>query len=121
MNLNVKLKSKIKNQNNKLINGRYKDVDIAIFERFLARKTQCPQLWGATEENSIRFCKGARQAWFQSISRSSRRRCPIKKGALRNFSKFTRKHLRQSLFINKVAGLTVFAEHVRTTASALGC
>ena len=28
-----------------------------------------------------------------------------KKGALRNFAKFTRKHLCQSLFFNKVAGL----------------
>ena len=29
---------------------------------------------------------------------------PSKKGVLRNFAKFTRKHLRQSLFFNKVAG-----------------
>ena len=28
-----------------------------------------------------------------------------KKGVLRNFAKFTRKHLCQSLFFNKVAGL----------------
>ena len=28
-----------------------------------------------------------------------------KKDVLRNFAKFTRKHLRQSVFINKVAGL----------------
>ena len=28
----------------------------------------------------------------------------MKKGVLRNFGKFTGKHLRQSLFFNKVAG-----------------
>ena len=30
-----------------------------------------------------------------------------KKGVLRNFAKFTAKHLRQSLFFNKVAGLGI--------------
>ena len=29
----------------------------------------------------------------------------VKRGVLRNFTKFTGKHLCQSLFINKVAGL----------------
>ena len=41
--------------------------------------------------------------------RSSHRRCSVctvKKGVLRNFAKFTGKHLCQSLFLNKVAGLT---------------
>ena len=37
--------------------------------------------------------------------RSSHQRCSIQKGALRNFTKFTGKHLCQSLFFNKVAGL----------------
>ena len=32
------------------------------------------------------------------------RRCSVKKGYLRNFAKFTGKHLCQSLFFNKVAG-----------------
>ena len=36
--------------------------------------------------------------------RSSRRRCSVKKGVLKNFAKFTGKHLCQSLFLNKVAG-----------------
>ena len=35
----------------------------------------------------------------------SHRWCSIKKGALRNFAKFTGKHLGQSLFFNKVGGL----------------
>ena len=37
--------------------------------------------------------------------KSSHRRCSVKKGVLRNFTKFTGKHLCQSLFFNKVAGL----------------
>ena len=40
------------------------------------------------------------------ISRSSHQRCSMKKGVLRNFAKFTEKHLCQSLLFNKVAGLT---------------
>ena len=46
---------------------------------------------------------------FRSIKegnyRSSHQRCSIKKGVLRNFSKFTGQYLCQSLFFNKVAGL----------------
>ena len=37
--------------------------------------------------------------------RSSHRRCSGKMGALRNFAKVTGKHLSQSLFFNKVAGV----------------
>ena len=37
--------------------------------------------------------------------RSSRQRCSVKKSVFRNFTKFTGKHLCQSLFFNKVAGL----------------
>ena len=43
---------------------------------------------------------------FYSIADRSRyRRCSVKKGVLRNFLKFTGKHLRQRLVFNKVAGL----------------
>ena len=35
--------------------------------------------------------------------RSNHRRCSVKKGGLKNFLKFTGKHLCQSLFFNKVA------------------
>ena len=38
-------------------------------------------------------------------NRSSQQRCSVKKGVLRNFTKFTGKHLCQCLFFNKVAGL----------------
>ena len=40
-----------------------------------------------------------------SISRSSRPEVFCKRGVLRNLVKFTGKHLRQSLFFNKIAGL----------------
>ena len=39
------------------------------------------------------------------IIRSRHHRFSLRKGDLRNFSKFTRKHLCQTLFLNKVAGL----------------
>ena len=39
------------------------------------------------------------------LFKSSRPEVFCKKGALRNFTKFTGKHLCQSLFFNKVAGL----------------
>ena len=39
------------------------------------------------------------------MERSSRQEVFCKKGVLRNFTKFTGKHLCQSLFFNKVAGL----------------
>ena len=42
---------------------------------------------------------------FSGTSRSSHRRCSVRKGVLRNFAKFTGKHLCQRLFLNKVAGL----------------
>ena len=41
----------------------------------------------------------------QAQIRSSHQRCSMKKIVLRNFSKFTGKHLCQSLFLNEVAGL----------------
>ena len=78
-----------------------------------------------------------------SIKTRWRRRCSLKKAVLRNFAKFTGKHLCQSLFFNKVADLwpttllkkrlshrcftvnfvnflrtTFLTEHLWTTASA---
>ena len=48
-------------------------------------------------------------SWHHRISsalyRSSRPKVFCKKGVLRNFAKFTGKHLCESLFFNKVAGL----------------
>ena len=56
-------------------------------------------------------------------SRSSQRRCSVRKSFLGNFAKFTGKHLCQSLFLNKVARNfsknTFFTEHLWSTASGL--
>ena len=46
--------------------------------------------------------------------RSSRPVVFFKNGVLKNFAKFTGKHLRQSLFLNKVAGQVDFAKFLRT-------
>ena len=56
-----------------------------------------------------------------TFNKSSHQRCSIRKGVLRNFTKFTGKQLCQSLFFNKVAGLknTFFTEHRWTTVSGL--
>ena len=43
-------------------------------------------------------------AWLTKY-RSNHQRCSMKKGALRNFTNFTGKHLCQSLFFHKVANL----------------
>ena len=40
-----------------------------------------------------------------TVVRSSHQRCSVTKVVLRNFTKFTGKHLYQRLFFNKVAGL----------------
>ena len=42
------------------------------------------------------------------VTRSSHRRSSVRKGVLRNFAKFTGKHLRQSLYFNKVAEASNF-------------
>ena len=52
------------------------------------------------------------QFMFQKKKKSftyffQKQRCSIKKSVLRNFAKFTGKHLRQSLFFNKVAALVI--------------
>ena len=82
-----------------------------------------------------------KQRIHSCIFRSSHQRCSVKQGVLRNFAKFTGKHLRQSLFFNNVSGgasnfikkqalaqvfscefckiskNTLFTEHVWVTAS----
>ena len=44
---------------------------------------------------------------LDKLYRSRHRRCSMKKGVLKNFPKFTGKHLCQSLVFNKVAGLVL--------------
>ena len=54
------------------------------------------------------------------LHRSRHRRCSLRKGVLRNLVKFTGKHLRQSLFFNKVAGPCSFIEQ-ETLAQIFSC
>ena len=42
------------------------------------------------------------------LTRSSHQRCSLKKGVLKNFAKFTERHMCQSLFFNKVEGFSPF-------------
>ena len=51
------------------------------------------------------------------ILRSSRPKVFFKEGVLKNLAKFTRKHLCQSLFFDKVAGLRKFWEIFKNTFS----
>ena len=57
---------------------------------------------------SSNLCKKRSLQWYLLYNfppfRSIRWRCSIRKGVLRNFAKFTGKHLWQSQFFNKVAG-----------------
>ena len=69
-----------------------------------------------------------------SYNRSNHQRCFVTNGVLRNFTKFTGKHLWQSLFIKKetvpqvlscefceISNNTCFTEHLWTTASGSLC
>ena len=47
-----------------------------------------------------------------SSVRSSHRRYSVRKGVLRNFAKFTKKHLCQSLFFNNVSGWGLFKKRL---------
>ena len=53
--------------------------------------------------------------------RSSHQWCSMKKGVLRNFTKFTGKHLRQSLFFNKIAGKACNFIKKETLAQVFSC
>ena len=52
----------------------------------------------------------------QMTIRSSHQRCSVRKGILRNFAKFTGKHLCHSLFFNKVVGLRPFQFFLQNTS-----
>ena len=55
------------------------------------------------------------------INRSSRPEVFCRKGVLRNFAKFTGKHLCQSLFFSKVAGLACNFIKKETLAQVFSC
>ena len=105
-------------------------------KRFLTHRATLPKLL-------VTYARPTSTIPSLTLSKSSHQRCSVEKGVLRNFAKFTGKHLCQSLFFNKVAGAacnfikqeilaqvfscefceisenTFFTEHLRTTAS--GC
>ena len=56
-------------------------------------------------EKNILSSSAQTSKYCKTRSRSSHQRCSMKKGVLKNFTKFTGNHLCQSLFLNKVAGL----------------
>ena len=56
------------------------------------------------------------------MNKSSHRRCSIKEGVLKNFWKFTGKHLCQSLIFNKVTGFRSATSFKKETlAEVLSC
>ena len=58
------------------------------------------------EKQDTRFCEAFPTENRVAIAfRSSNQRCSMKKGVLTNVTKFKGKHLCQSLFFNKAAGL----------------
>ena len=79
------------------------------------------------------YCWRSHRFLLRTPFRNSHQRCSIEIGVLRNFTKFTGKHLCQSLFFNKVAAQTLaqvfscefceifknilFTENFRVTAS----
>ena len=68
------------------------------------------------------FKKNWSQNHIFTHCRSSRREMFCKKGVLRNLAKFTEKHLWQSLFFNKVAGLQLsWKKKQKTLAQVFPC
>ena len=56
---------------------------------------------------------------IQMTIRSSHQRCSVRKGVLRNFAKFTGKHLCQAVFFNKVAGPVVIVQKMSSSIPML--
>ena len=72
----------------------------------LSQKKGLPKRGGFSAfPSKLFFLKKWSQNHIFTHCRSSRREVFCKKGVLRNLAKFTGKHLWQSLFFNKVAGL----------------
>ena len=74
-------------------------------------------------KNLIKFCFKTFLTTYRKLvlpkNRSSRQRCSITKGVLRNFAKFTGKHLCRSLFFNKVTALDFIKKE--TLVQVLSC
>ena len=64
-------------------------------------------VWGNPSLWSLTVMKASVSCICYNLSRNSHRRCSVRKGVPRNFGKFLGKYLYQSLFFNKVAGLSL--------------
>ena len=80
------------------------DLHIIFFEVYLHPKKCWYWVRFLKRSNYVRIFLSL-SCYRSSLFRSSHRRCSINKGVLTNFAKFIGKHLCQSLFFNKVAGL----------------
>ena len=60
-------------------------------------------------------------AFFCKLAETVARRCSVRKGVLRNFVKFTAKHLCQSLFFNKFTGQACNFIKKETLAQVFSC
>ena len=67
---------------------------------------KAPDFWGLHKNMNCEV--PLRTNFYRTPPRSSHQRCSMKKGVLRNFTKFTGKHLCQTLFFSKVAGCNFF-------------
>ena len=78
-------------------------------QRSLSYRNQCIDLqsksmdWFLQDRNLRQERVNTFQANIPFLYRSSHQNCSVEIGVLKNFPKFTGKHLRQSLFFNKVA------------------
>ena len=59
--------------------------------------------------------------WYVLTHRSSHQRCSIRKGVLKNFTKFTGKHLCQSLFLIKLKALGLQLYLKRDSGTGVSC
>ena len=73
-----------------------------------AYRSSCQEVFCEKDMISVTSEVGYNVKVLESILRSSHQRCFVKKGVLRNVTKFTGKHLRQNLFFNKVGGVRSF-------------
>ena len=60
----------------------------------------------------IILIRGKKQSIPEAATKSSQRRCSVRKSVLGNLVKFTRKHLRQSLFFSKESGKSKHYENI---------
>ena len=87
----------MKHKNDKGLPGK---VSILTASKFSSLVKRCSSIC-----QQVSFLPQSIRSKFGSFdSRGSHRRCSVKKGVLRNFSKLTGRYLCQSLFFNKVAG-----------------